>query len=158
MLGLSCRRLPPIRFVSLVILAFVLAGHGPASASVMWCRSDPLVVIDGYLVDVFVSVPIDQLLKVSGATEIVITTPPDVNIALASPGIGFGYGEHVTFAESPSLDVTGQGMQIRVKVLVPTSDDTVPVQVQLAPRIVGILSPTTVEGVANAWVSQRITI
>jgi hypothetical protein len=54
--------------------------------------------------------------------------------------------------------VTGQGMQIRVKVLVPTSDDTVPVQVQLAPRIVGILSPTTVEGVANAWVSQRITI
>jgi hypothetical protein len=79
-------------------------------------------------------------------------------VALASPGVGFGYGEHVTFAESPSLDVTDQGMEIRAKVLVPATDDSVPVLVDLAPRIVGVLSPTTVEGLANQWVSQRATI
>jgi len=144
--------------VPLVALVFFFAGSSTASASVMWCRSDPLVVIDGYLVDIFVSVPIDQVLKVNGATEIVVTTPPGVDVALASPDVGFGYGEHVTFAESPSLDVTDQGMEIRVKVLVPAADDSVPVLVQLAPRIVGILRPTTVEGVSNAWVSQRTTI
>jgi hypothetical protein len=144
--------------VSLVALAFFLAGSSTASASVMWCRSDPLVVIDGYLVDVFVSVPIDQVLKVSGATEIIVTTPPGVDIALASPGVGFGYGENMTFAESPALHVTDQGMQIRAKVLVPAAEDSVPVQVQLAPRIVGLLAPTTVEGVSNTWVSQRTTI
>jgi hypothetical protein len=135
-----------------------LAAQPSAAASVMWCRSDPLVIIDGYVVDVFVGIPVTDLPKVTGATEIVVTTPPGVGVALAAPGVGFGYGEDVTFGELPSLDVDQEGMQIRVKVLVPTTDDAVPVQVQLAPRVVGILSPATAEGQANAWVAVRTTI
>jgi hypothetical protein len=158
MLGLSCRRTPFIRVVSLAILAFVLAGSGTASASARWCRSDPVIVADGYLVDVLVSVPVDKLLQVTGTTEIVITTPADVDIVLATPGVGFGYGEHVTFKESSSLSVTSQGMEVRVKILVPASTDSVPVLLEVAPRIVGLLSPTTVEGHANAWVSQQLVI
>ena len=150
--------LPLVRVVSLVLLALVVAGQSSASASVRWCRSDPLVVIDGHLVDVFVSIPTDDLSKVTGATQIVVIAPPDVAVALASPGVGFGYGEDVSFETSPSLDVTTQGMEIRARVLVPASDDAVPVLVELAPRIVGIVSPTAVEGLANAWVSQRATI
>jgi len=156
-LGLSCR-LPLTYVLSLVVIAFALAGNSSASGSVRWCRSDPVVVIDGYVVDIQVSVPIGQLLKVTGATEIVITTPPDIEVALATPGVGFGYGEHVTFRESPSKTVTGEGMEIRVKVLVPTSDDSVPVLLQVSPAIVGLLAPETAEGVANEWVAQRAVI
>jgi hypothetical protein len=157
MLRLSCR-LALTFVVSLVVMVFALAGNGGASASARWCRSDPVVVIDGYVVDIQVGVPIDQLLKVTGATEIVITTPPGVDVALATPGIGFGYGEHVTFRESPSMSVTAEGMEIRVKVLVPTSDDSVPVLLQVSPGIVGLLAPETAEGVANEWVAQRAVI
>jgi hypothetical protein len=157
MLRLSCR-LPLTLVVSLVVMVFALAGNSYASASVRWCRSDPIVVIDGYVVDIQVSVPIDQLLKVTGATEIVIITPVGVEVALATPGVGFGYGEHVTFMESASKRVTGEGMEIRVKVLVPTSDDSVPVLLQVSPGIVGLLAPETNEGVANEWVAQRAVI
>jgi len=139
-------------------MVFALAETSGASASARWCRSDPVVVIDGYVVDIQVGVPIDQLLKVTGATEIVITTPPGVDVALATPGIGFGYGEHVTFRESPSKSVTAEGMEIRIKVLVPTSDDSVPVLLQVSPGIVGLLAPETAEGVANQWVAQRTVI
>jgi hypothetical protein len=158
MLGLSCRRAPFVHVVSLVLLAFSLVGSSTAAASGMWCRSDPVVVLNGYLVDVFVSVPVDQLPKVTGTTEIVVIHPPTVDVSLATPGVGFGYGEDVTFEESPSLSVTSQGMEIRVKVLVPTSDNSVPVNLQIAPRIIGILSPTTEAGHANQWVSQQVVI
>ncbi len=155
---LTGRRRWLVHVVLLATTILALAPPPSAAASVMWCRSDPLVVIDGYVVDIFVSIPVTDLLKVTGATEIVVTTPPNVSIVLASPGVGFGHGEDVTFRESSSLDITRQGMEIRVKALVPTTDDSVPVQVQFAPRIVGILSPSIAEGNANEWVVQRTTI
>ena len=158
MLGLSCRRVAFVYVVPLVLLTFFLAGSSTASASYTWCRSDPVVVVDGYTMDVFVSVPLDDLSKVTGATEIVVITPPGTDVALATLGVGFGYGEHVAFEDSPSLSVTSQGMEIRVEVFVPTSDNSVPVNLQVAPRIIGILSPTTDAGHANQWVSQQVVI
>ena len=143
--------------LSLTILAHALAVESIGAASVGWCRSDPVVVIDGALADVFVSIPLNTLQRVSGATEIVITTPPGVRSVLLASGVGFGYGEVVRFAESRSLRRTPQGIELEVAVYVPTSkhDDKVPVLVEFAPRVVGILAPTSAQGTANQWISLR---
>ena len=75
--------------------------------------------------------------------------------ALAVPGVGFGYGEEVNFVESRNLKVTDDGIQVRVAVYLPASDDALPVQVEVASRVVGLLAPSGAEGSAKAWVRVK---
>ncbi len=152
-------RAPGARALALVILALALTVHNaaaarPRQAGVHWCRTDPVVVIHGQIADVFVSVPLDALRKVNGPTEIVITTPVEVGASMAAPGVGFGYGEKVMFEESPALEITPDGIEVRIKVQVPARDD-IPVRVEFAPRVVGVLAPDRAEGTANEWISLR---
>lgn len=146
------------RFV-VVQLAFVLllalSATAPASASVGWCKSDPVVTVNLALADVFTSAQIEDLSKVTGATQIVLVTPVEVFATLATPGLGFGYGEFVTFETSPSLDVTPTNIEVIVKVFVPSTDSSMPIRVNFAPRIVGLLQPISAEGHANSWVVLR---
>ena len=118
-----------------------------------WCRSDPVIVIDGVLVDIFVSAPPDALLKVTGPTEVVVTLPRGVDVQLVVTDLGFGHGERVYFEESGKLKATDDGIDVRVNVYVPSRDDDMPVLVEFAPRIVGLLAPTSAEGTANQWIT-----
>ena len=136
------------------MLAFALTVPS-ASAGIGYCKVDPVVVIDGRLADIFVGVPFQDLLKVTGPTEVVVTTPVGVDGDLAIATAGFGYGEIVHFEESHSLNVTSEGIEVRIKVRVPASSDAMPVLVEFAPRVVGILNPTVAEGNANEWISLR---
>jgi hypothetical protein len=122
-----------------------LAGRG-------WCRSDPVVLIDGILADVFTSGPLDALLTVTGPTQIVITTPKTVTISLAIPGLGFGRGERVRFERSGKLERTNDGIELKIAVLVPAKNDF-PVTVDFAPRLLGILKPESADGRANDWIN-----
>lgn len=157
------RRSIPRQFAVLqLLIAFLFAlsvtAPAPASASVGWCRSDPVVLVNLTLADVFTSAKIEDLDKVTGATQIVIVTPPRVFATLSTPGIGFGYGEFVTFEESNGLKYTDSSIQIVVKVFVPASDSTIPIQVDFAPRIIGLLSPISIQGYANSWLTLRTTM
>jgi hypothetical protein len=145
-----------LRTVIAVVLALSVTAH--ASASVGWCRSDPVVVVNLTLADVFTSAQIEDLGKVTGATRIVIVTPTNVFATLATPGIGFGYGEFVTFEDSPSLRQTFSGIEVIVKVYVPATDSAMPIEVYFAPRVVGLLSPMSAEGHANSWIILRSTM
>lgn len=140
--------------LALAALALVLAVPG-ATAGHGWCRSDPLLSIDGDLADLFVLAPLEAPLLVTGATEIVVTVPKDVRIKLSVAGPGFGRGENVRFAESSALRRTAEGMEITVKAYVPARDDAMPVRLEFAPRVVGILWPASAEGTANAWVTLK---
>ena len=140
--------------LTLSILVFALAVPS-ASAGIGYCKFDPVVVIDGQPADIFVGVLFDDLPKVNGPTEIVVSTPVGVDVKLAVATAGFGHGEIVRFAESASLQVTSQGIEVRIKVRVPASSDAVPILVEFAPRVVGILHPTKAEGNANDWISLR---
>ncbi len=141
----------------LVALLLVLATH-PAAAGVGWCRTDPVVVIDGRVADVFVSVPLDALSRVTGPTEIVITVPVGVTNTWAVPGPGFGYGEVVTFDQSPALSETAEGVEILVKVYLPATDDEMPVLVEFAPHVIGVLAPDGAEKTANTWIRLRTSL
>jgi len=136
------------------MLVFALAVPS-ASAGIGYCKVDPVLVIDGRVADIFVGVPFSDLGKVTGPTEYVVSTPVGVDGDLALTALGFGHGEIVYYEETPSLNVTSEGIEVRIKVRVPASSDAMPVLVEFAPRIVGILNPTVAEGNANEWISLR---
>src|SRR5882672_10845138 len=129
-------RIVLVQLVLVLLLAFSSAA--PAAASVGWCRSDPVVVVNLALADVFTSAQYSDLGKVTGATKIVVVVPPGVLVALATPGVGFGRGEFVTFQTSPYLKATLLKVQVVVKVFVPSTDTAMPIRVYFAPRIIGL--------------------
>ncbi len=137
---------------SMVTLALAVPS---ASAGVGWCRDDPVVVVDGQIANIYVSAQFEDLSKVTGPTEIVISTPVGVDLALAVAGPGFGYGEHVSFVESKSLQVNSEGIEVRIKVRVPAGSDAMPIRIEFAPKVVGVLHPAAAEGTANDWISLR---
>jgi hypothetical protein len=134
-----------------------LSVHG-AAAGVAWCRTDPAILVDGVPADIFVSAPIDAPLKVTGPTEIVVSTPVGIEAVLIAYGVGFGKGEVVSFDQSRKLKVSPDGIELRVEVFLPASDDAMPVLVEFAPRVLGIVAPVTVEGTANDWISLRAVL
>ena len=139
---------------TLVLVALALQVQS-AVAGIGWCKSDPVVLIDGHPVDIFVSAPADAPLRVTGPTEIVVTVPVGVSVELVVSDLGFGRGEVVTFAESHALRVTDTAIGVKVAAYVPTADDGMPVLVEVAPRVVGLLSPASAEGAANEWVRLK---
>lgn len=129
----------------------------PAAAGRGWCRSDPVLLIDGVLADLFSAVPLDSVLQVTGPTQIVITTPKDVTISLAIPGLGFGRGEKVSFERSRKLKTTADGIELKIALFVPASDDF-PVEVDFAPRVLGILKPESTQGQTNRWIKMSTSL
>ena len=119
-----------------------------------WCRSDPLISIDGELADIFCTAPPEILLSVTDPTEIVVTVPRTVKAQLVLIGPGFGKGERVRFETSRKLKQTRTGIEVVVAVMVPARDD-LPIHVEFAARILGILNPDRVEGATNRWVKLK---
>lgn len=155
--GDAGRRGRLIRFALFAVIVLALLA-GPwvqgASASKAWCRTDPVVVIDGHITDVFVAGPLEALLVATGPTEIVVTVPAGIDAWLLLADVGFGRGVNVSFAESDDLTASRSGVEIDVAVFVPASKN-IPVRVEVAPRLLGILWPSSAEGTANQWFSLR---
>ena len=142
-----------------IIAAAMLVAAAPrATASKGWCRTDPVVMIAGEVVDIFVSAPFDAPLHVTGPTEVVVTVPVGVDAQLVATDLGFGQGVEVTFAESARLKATANRIEVKTAVLVPATDSAMPVRVEFAPRVVGLLAPAEAEGTANSWVALRTSL
>jgi len=137
---------------TLVTLAFVVMAPG-ASAARAWCRTDPLVVIDGTIADVFVSGPLLAPLTVTGPTKMIVTVPEGVKTQLILTDLGFLRGYDVKFEQSSELQKTDKGVEVRVEVYVPARDSTMPIKVEFSPRLLGLLNPDGVEGTANQWMT-----
>ena len=135
------------------LLALLLAlAPFDARATIAWCKTDPVVTIDEQVADIWVSSTSEAFTAATGPTQIVITVPVGASTTYVVADLGFGHGYDVQFAESPSLKVTASGMEVHVAVYVPTGDSTLPVLVEFAPRVVGILAPASAEGTTNAWI------
>lgn len=128
-----------------------------AFAARAWCKTDPLILVDGELANIMVVSTLLAPLKVSGPTQIVVTVPEGVPAYLVLSDLGFGRGQIVTFKHSPEMKVTEQGIQMQIAVFVPARDNTLPIAVEFAPRLLGLLSPARAEGVANSWIYLNVT-
>lgn len=148
-----------MRHLSLLVLSAVLALVmlvAPVQASgVGWCKSDPVIRIDQQLADIFISAPPDAPLRVTGPTEIVVTHPVGVEVAVVATDLGFGYGERITFVASENLQVTSAGVPLQIEVYVPAVDNRMPVEVEFAPRVGNILNPVRAAGTSNRWVMLK---
>ena len=141
----------PLVALALLLVAAVAAPG--AAASRQWCRTDPVVTVGGVVADVFVSGPLDAPTKVTGPNLVRLTVPAGVDARLVASDLGFGRGVEVSFAESHALKARRGAVEVRVEVYVPAADDAMPVLVEFAPRVVGVLAPAAAEGTANRWVA-----
>lgn len=135
----------------LALLALTLTAL-PASAGRAWCRADPIFIIDGRLVDVMIAGPLLAPLQVTGPTKVTVTVPEGVRATHVLSDLGFGRGYRVAIQSSNELQVTAEGAQIRVEVYVPARTNF-PIRVDAGVGLLGILTPTSVEGTANSWVT-----
>jgi len=148
--ALSRRRV--LQSAVVMALGAATANFQPSLAGRGWCRSDPLVLIGGILVDIFCTAHLTTMLRVTGPTQIVITTSPGVPASLVLGGIGFGRGEKVSFEQSDQLLKVGSVVDVEVEVYVPAPDG-LEIGVEFAPRILGILNPVRADGLSNQWIT-----
>lgn len=134
--------------------AAILAPPDVAEAGRGWCRTDPLMLINGDLVDIFCTAPLSLLLSATGPTEIVVTVPKGIKAHLLLAGPGFGRGEKVRIEKSNELKAGKRRVDVQVDVFIPANDD-LEVGVEFAPRLLGILDPDIAEGRTNSWVTLK---
>jgi hypothetical protein len=137
---------------TLATMAVVGDRQGSLAASRGWCRSDPFIAIEGVVIDIFCTAPLEAPWYVTGPTEIVVSVPVGVSAALVVAGVGFGHGEVVRFEEKSRLKQLADGLELEVGVYVPANRE-LPIGVELARNLVGILTPTTAEGLTNQWIT-----
>lgn len=94
-------------------------------------------------------------LQVGGSTEVVMPVPKGVDGKLVRSSPRFGHGVNETFGHSRRREVGRRGMEVKSRVLVPADDDTMPMRVEFAPQVVGVLSPMSAERTANRWLTLR---
>src|SRR5215203_4765375 len=109
---------PSARWALTLMTVLMVLSASTATAGVGWCRSDPVIMVNGNIADMFVSAPADALLVVTGPTQIVVTTPPDVDAVLIVSTLGFGRGEIVEFEQSRSFKIRDDGIELRIQVFV----------------------------------------
>jgi hypothetical protein len=144
-----------VPFLVLVVAGLALAAATEVGAIKNWCRTDPVVAIDGELADIFVAAPVEAPTLVTGPNEVVVIVPRGVPARVILNDLGFGKGTETAVEESRALRETEHGIEVVIKVRVPARDDDMPVRVEFAPRVVGILWPESAEGVANEWITLR---
>jgi hypothetical protein len=122
----------------------------------LWCKADPLVSLNGRVVDITVSVPLDYLLRVNGPTQIQIRTPAGVDRFVILNDLGFNLrGSTVTFVDGGV--VTNEAFPVEIRVTVPMNllpGEVAPMEVTVWPDN-GL--PTTVVA-TNVQTTVRMTI
>ena len=136
---------------SLALLALLLLAL-PAGAGVSWCRSDPIISLNGKVSNTWVLTPNEIFLERANApTRVVYTIPEDVEAELLFTDEGFGLGYEVRFVSSRTMSVNPDGsIPVKVAIFVP-SNKSFPVMVQWEPVGHGVTA--SANGVTNNWIS-----
>jgi len=115
------------------------------AGGLLWCKADPIVSLDGRLVDITVSVPLSYQLRVNGPTQIQIKTPASVNRVVILNDLGFNLrGSPVTFVDGG--EVADGRIPVEIEATVPMNladGEVAPMEVTVSPDNA---LPTTVEG------------
>ncbi|CAA9380825.1 MAG: hypothetical protein AVDCRST_MAG93-9160 [uncultured Chloroflexia bacterium] len=111
------------RVVCCIVLTIVaLLAPARASAGVTWCRADPVVSLNGTLVDVWVEIPLEYVHLVNGPVTYDIHTHSSVRRALILNDLGFNVrGSRVRFADHEDLIVEDRQFETTFSVHVPVN-------------------------------------
>src|SRR5829696_3194893 len=112
--------------VVMLSVILVLLGSEPVAAGKKWCRADPLVAINGHIVDISVYSYVEMQSSAKGPVQIVVTLPTSIKGWVLAMDQGFGHGYTVRFATSSKLRVTKNAIQVQVAVYAPATDGSLP--------------------------------
>jgi hypothetical protein len=145
-----------LRIMSVVLgLTALLFSVTPASAGRVWCSRDPVIKVNGQVVDVLVSSYSEMNASATGPIQFVVTVPVGSTASVLATDKGFGYGYSVSVKTSSTLTKAAKSTQVRVEVYAPAADATLPVKIDVKPRSVGTVRATTTQGLANRWVTAK---
>jgi hypothetical protein len=123
-----------------LIMTAILAIFGTfalrADAGKGWCRSDPVVDLNGIRINVIVSIPWDSQYDALGPINVTFTAPRTSNLTVVSTDAGFnGYGESVTLLLNNQQIAPDGSFTLITKVSVPMrGNQFVPMQVSIIPQ------------------------
>lgn len=129
------------RIVVLPLLLVLILLPLPARvyAGVTWCESDPVVSLNGTLVDISVAIPLEYLLLVDGPVHYTIKTPSSVARHVIVSDVGFvAHGVRVDFADRRG-GIDGNSFNTTIQVSVPIDEsklapgETVPMKLTVRP-------------------------
>ena len=139
------KRLPlPILVSLLAVLVLTLPAH-----AMRWCRADPIISLDGTVVQILVAIPEEYVPYVDGPTKVVIAVPDSVDRQVLMTDAGFnGHGEVVNFYPGVGSAKNGKipvviGVQVPIGPSEPPYTAQVPVEVTV---IVENAAPVVVQG------------
>ena len=144
----------------LLPLLLILSLALPARASWSWCKSDPVVMLHGRIVDIQVDIPLEYVPLVNGPTSFEIQRPKSIESAVLVSDLGYmGHGSKVHFTDGAGVMKENQfPTKIQVKVPIDKSrladGEVVPAKVTVITDNAG---PVVVEGTSDLT-SARITI
>ncbi len=141
-----------MRYVA-VCMAFltVFAFATPAQAGIAWCRGDPVVMLNGTVLDISVAIPVEYVPMVNGPVAYTIQTPPSVTRAVLVADVGYGHGSNIMFTDGAGA-VKDTAFPVRIDVVIPinkaqlTPDEVVPVELTVLPANG---NPVTVQGTSD---------
>ena len=108
---------------ALVLAAFagVVSGGGQAQASWDWCWDDPLVLVQGRILDIQSGVPLSHIRDLDGPVDVKVYVPSNVSAAvILNPGIP--YRQNVTVVKSGAAWHSGD-IPVRVEITVHSDED-----------------------------------
>lgn len=135
----------------------VALGPSEAGAGRVWCRTDPLFLVGGKVVDVTIGSQVEMFSTATGPVSIRLTTAPGVPVQYLVSDLGFGRGYAVTYATDATLKGGQLAPEVRVDVMAPSAAD-LPVSVSFTRiGLLGQIELRSVEtqGRSNQWVSAR---
>ena len=115
-----------VRSLSAILpLLAMLALALPANAA-LWCKADPIVVLDGTTYQVVTAIPEENVPQVTGALAFTIHSAIGTVREVAFTDLGYnGHGETVAFKDSGYID------KHIFKLSVPSSGPSFPVQMEI---------------------------
>lgn len=120
------RTVPKLLTIALAVCAALMLVTS-ASAGRAWCRADPVLVINGDVVDIQVASSLAMYQSATGPIEMVITVPNGTNANVLLSDFGFGYGYDIKIIKVKSLKSKKALAEVLVRA--PAADSSLPVTV-----------------------------
>jgi hypothetical protein len=97
----------------------------PVSAGRQWCAKDPVVTLNGTVVQILVAVPEEYVPAVSGPIDVRVSTPSGVETGIVFLDAGFnGHGETVSFKSAGESVAADGSFTTTIRASVPVNQQT----------------------------------
>src|SRR5688500_10312127 len=133
------RRATPLALLALLTV-FLIAGTQNASAGRTWCYRDPVLSVDGLILNVLVA---GEKAVIDATTEpvaVVVRVPAGVAVEQLGADDGFGEGYDVAVEHVAWLVEGEQHIQVEVDVYVPAGKKKLDVKVELGQGNSGVVT------------------